>query len=100
MGDHKIIHLFDDLYAKDPAAKLIESMGNANFIATCKDESHETIIQYLVGIEPKEVKISIKLPGGKREEVTYLWYEVIPIRDPDDAKRVLRDGEYCGIQEG
>jgi hypothetical protein len=84
----KILFLCDDLYAKDPMVKLIESMGNANFIITCKDESHKTLIQYLNGIEPQRLNTSTKLPGSMREEVSYRWYEGIPIRDSDDAKLV------------
>ena len=80
------IYLGDDLYACQPIASAIRDAGG-NFILTCKPTSHQTIAEYLTGVELDEHRQSV-VRRGKRTTYVYRWLNQVPLRDGQDALNV------------
>ena len=77
------IYLGDDLYAKQEICTKILGMG-ANFIFTCKNNSHKTLCQFRNGIVP-ESHWEVKGKGNQKRKYTYSFIPALPIRDGKDA---------------
>ena len=77
------VYLGDDLYACQPIATAIHNSG-ANFILTCKPTSHQTIAEYLAGVELEEHR-QIVHRRGKRTTHIYRWLSAVPLRAGEDA---------------
>ena len=80
------IYLGDDLYACQPIVGAILDAGGS-FILTCKPSSHQTIAEYLAGIELDEHRHSVVL-RGKRTTYVYRWLNQVPLRDGQDALKI------------
>lgn len=85
--------LGDDLYTKQPICE--ELLGNGfNFILVCKEESHKTLYEWIVGIT-EEIRIE-KVTGVrkiKKETWVYRYVNDVPIRDGEGALNV----NWCEI---
>lgn len=77
------IYLGDDLFACQPIVAAIHAAGG-NFILTCKPSSHQTITEYLHGVELQEHHQTV-CKRGKRTTTIYRWLEAVPLRATDDA---------------
>ncbi|MGH9777348.1 MAG: ISNCY family transposase [Candidatus Acidiferrales bacterium] len=77
------VFLGDDLYACQPIATAIRNCG-ANFILTCKPTSHQTIAEYLAGVELEAHRQIVQRPG-KRSTHIYRWLSQVPLRAGEDA---------------
>ncbi len=78
------IVLGDDLYACQPIAAAIAKAG-ANFILTCKPSSHQTIAEYLAGVELEEHRQIVRRPGQRSTTSIYRWLSQVPLRAGEDA---------------
>jgi hypothetical protein len=83
------IYLGDDLFSRQPICEAVHAIG-ANFIFTCKPDSHQTITEYLKGATFFTHSETIPIPGGRGKCTTrnYRWVCDIPMRDSDDAIKV------------
>jgi len=77
------VYLGDDLFACQPIVAAIHRAGG-NFIFTCKPASHQTITEYLQGVELHEHRQTI-CKRGKRTTTVYRWLSALPLRATDDA---------------
>src|SRR5690349_6705589 len=77
------VYLGDDLYACQPIVCVIQESGG-NFILTCKPGSHQTITEYLTGVELQEHRQTVR-QGSKRITHVYRWLTEVPLRGTADA---------------
>jgi hypothetical protein len=77
------VYLGDDLYACQPIAQAIRDTGG-NFILTCKPGSHQTVTEYLTGVELKEHR-QVVVQRGKKTTCVYRWLTEVPLRGTADA---------------
>jgi hypothetical protein len=80
------VYLGDDLHACQPIASAIRDTGG-NFILTCKPGSHQTLAEYLTGVDLTEHRQIVR-HRGKRITYVYRWLTAVPLRASDDALRV------------
>lgn len=80
------VFLGDDLYACQPIVSAIRDAG-ASFILTCKPSSHQTIAEYLAGVELDEHRQTI-VQRAKRSTYIYRWLSQVPLRAGQDALTV------------
>src|SRR3954447_22681339 len=80
------IYLGDDLYACQPVCEAVLAQGG-HFLFTCKPSSHQTIQEYLTGIEPEEHVEQVKR-GRSHATYRYRWLCDIPLRADKDALKV------------
>lgn len=82
--------LGDDLYCKQPICTLILE-HELDFILVCKPDSHQTLYQWLEGLEARgaiETVVEKRWTGKKYEIDTYRFVNQVPLRDGDDALMV------------
>src|SRR3954469_17756611 len=72
------VYLGDDLYACQPIVQAIRESGGS-FILTCKPDSHQTVTEYLTGIELQEHR-QVVVQRGKRITYVYRWLTEVPLR--------------------
>jgi len=77
------VFLGDDLFACQPIVAAIRDAGGS-FILTCKPSSHQTIDEYLRGVELQEHRQTI-CKRGKRTTTIYRWLDAVPLRATVDA---------------
>ncbi len=77
------VYLGDDLYACQPIVRVIQESGG-NFILTCKPGSHQTITEYLTGVDLQEHRQTVR-HGSKRITHVYRWLTEVPLRGTADA---------------
>jgi hypothetical protein len=80
------IYLGDDLYACQPIVCAFQESGG-NFILTCKPGSHQTITEYLTGVDLQEHR-QVVVQRGKRITCVYRWLTEVPLRGTADAVTV------------
>ena len=80
------VYLGDDLYAGQPIVCAIQESGG-NFILTCKPGSHQTITEYLTGVDLQEHR-QVVVQRGKRITCVYRWLTEVPLRGTADAVTV------------
>jgi hypothetical protein len=80
------VYLGDDLYACQPIASAIRDTGG-NFILTCKPSSHQTLAEYLTGVDLTEHRRIVR-HRGKSTTYVYRWLTEVPLRASDDALEV------------
>lgn len=83
IAGYRPIYLGDDLFACQPIAAAIHKAGG-NFILTCKPSSHQTIAEYLKGVDLEEHRRTVTR-SGKRSTYIYRWLTGVPLRATDDA---------------
>lgn len=82
--------LGDDLYCKHPVCSLILE-HELDFILVCKPDSHQTLYQWLEGLEARgaiETVVEKRWTGKGYEIDTYRFVNQVPLRDGDDALMV------------
>jgi len=80
------IYLGDDLHACQPVCEAVKKQGG-HFLFTCKPASHQTIQEYLTGIElPGHVE-QVKW-GRERATHRYRWLCDVPLRGEAQALKV------------
>ena len=80
------VYLGDDLYACQPIVCAFQESGG-NFILTCKPGSHQTITEYLTGVDLQEHR-QVVVQRGKRITCVYRWLTEVPLRGTADAVTV------------
>src|SRR5215210_6085134 len=80
------IYLGDDLHACQPVCEAVLEQGG-HFLFTCKPASHQTIQEYLTGIEPEEHVEQVKR-GRERATDRYRWLCGVPLRSDEEALTV------------
>jgi Transposase DDE domain len=80
------VYLGDDLYARQPVCEAVCAAGG-HFLFVCKPASHQTIEEYLTGIELPEHIERVKR-GRERFTYTYRWLCDVPLRADAQAMAV------------
>jgi len=80
------VYLGDDLYARQPVCEAVRAAGG-HFLFVCKPASHQTIEEYLTGIELPEHIERVKR-GRERFTYTYRWLCDVPLRADAQAMAV------------
>src|SRR3954449_9850149 len=80
------IYLGDDLYACQPVCEAVKKQGG-HFLFTCKPASHQTIQEYLSGIDLPEHVERVKR-GKQRFTHRYRWLCDVPLRADETALTV------------
>src|SRR3954469_20882481 len=76
------VYLGDDLYACQPIVCLIQESGG-NFILTCKPDSHQTVTEYLTGVDLQEHRRTV-VQRGRKTTCVYRWLCEVPLRGTAD----------------
>ena len=80
------VYLGDDLFGCQPIAEAVAAQG-ADFIFTCKPESHKTLYDFIAGAEAHSLTVKEKLKA-KTQTVHYRWFNAVPLREGKDALMV------------
>jgi hypothetical protein len=80
------VYLGDDLYARQPVCEAVRA-ADGHFVFVCKPSSHQTIEEYLTGIELPVHTERVKR-GRERFTYTYRWLCDVPLRADDTAMSV------------
>jgi hypothetical protein len=80
------VYLGDDLYACQPVCEAVLAQGG-HFLFTCKPSSHQTLQEYLTGIDlPEHVE---RVKRGKQHFThRYRWLCDVPLRGDEEALTV------------
>jgi len=79
--------LGDDLYCNHPLCQAMLAEG-LNFILVCKPDSHQTLYEYVDGLEATQDVHTCKVERRKGKRTftdTYRWVKQVPLRDGEDA---------------
>jgi len=79
----KPVYLGDDLYSHQPMCEAVLAT-KGHFLFVCKPDSHQTIQEYLSGIELPEHVERVKQPKGRFTH-RYRWLCQVPLRGDDMA---------------
>src|SRR5215208_7123559 len=80
------VYLGDDLYACQPVCEAVLAQGG-HFLFTCKPSSHQTIQEYLTGIDLSE-HVERAKRGKQRLTHRYRWLCEVPLRADEKALTV------------
>jgi Transposase DDE domain len=80
------VYLGDDLYACQPVCEAVLAQGG-HFLFTCKPSSHQTLQEYLTGIDLTEHVERVKR-GKQRFTHRYRWLCDVPLRGDEEALTV------------
>ena len=80
------VYLGDDLYACQPVCEAVLAQGG-HFLFTCKPSSHQTLQEYLTGIDLTEHVERVKR-GKQRFTHRYRWLCEVPLRADEKALTV------------
>jgi hypothetical protein len=80
------VYLGDDLYACQPVCEAVLAQGG-HFLFTCKPSSHQTLQEYLTGIDLPEHVERVKR-GKQRFTHRYRWLCDVPLRGDEEALTV------------
>src|SRR3954468_5632968 len=80
------VYLGDDLYACQPIVQAIRDSGGS-FILTCKPGSHQTVTEYITGIDLPEHRQTV-VQRGRKTTYVYRWLTDVPSRGTADAMSV------------
>jgi hypothetical protein len=79
----KPIYLGDDLFSRQPVCEAVRAVGG-HFLFVCKPASHQTIEEYLTGVDLPTLSCTVKR-GRQRFEYRYRWLSDVPLRGDADA---------------
>ncbi len=82
----KPVYLGDDLYACQPVCEAVQAAGG-HFLFVCKPDSHQTIQEYLTGIDLPQRVERVKR-GKERFTHRYRWLCDVPLRGDEEAMSV------------
>jgi hypothetical protein len=82
----KPIYLGDDLFSRQPVCAAVRAAGG-HFLFVCKPSSHQTIEEYLTGIDLPMLTRPVKR-GRERFDYRYRWLSDVPLRGDADALTV------------
>ena len=77
------IYLGDDLFSCQPIGAAVQAAGG-NFIFVCKPQSHQTVSEYLNGVELDRHEQIVRI-RHRRQHHIYRWMNQVPLRDSKDA---------------
>src|SRR5918995_3699297 len=80
------VYLGDDLYARQPVCEAVRAVGG-HFLFVCKPASHQTIEEYLTGVDLPTLTRKVKR-GRQRFEYRYRWLSDVPLRGDAEALTV------------
>src|SRR3954453_23383809 len=80
------VYLGDELYACQPIVQAIRESGGS-FILTCKPDSHQTVTEYLTGVDLPEHRQTV-VQRGRKTTCVYRWLCEVPLRGTADAVSV------------
>jgi hypothetical protein len=82
----KPVYLGDDLFSRQPVCEAVRAM-DGHFLFVCKPSSHQTIEEYLTGVDLPTLTRKIKR-GRERFDYRYRWLTDVPLRGDADALTV------------
>jgi hypothetical protein len=74
----KPLYLGDDLFSRQPVCEAVRAVGG-HFLFVCKPASHQTIEEYLTGVDLPTLTRTVKR-GRQRFEYRYRWLSDVPRR--------------------
>ena len=74
----KPIYLGDDLFSRQPVCEAVRA-ADGHFLFVCKPSSHQTIEEYLTGVELPTLTHKVKR-GRERFDYRYRWLTDVPLR--------------------
>src|SRR3712207_4407861 len=83
------VYLGDDLFSRQPVCEAVRAV-DGHFLFGCKPASHQTIEEYLTGIDLPTLSRPVK-HGRERFDYRYRWLSDVPLRG--DALTVNRSEE-------
>jgi hypothetical protein len=82
----KPIYLGDDLFSRQPVCEAVWAV-DGHFLFVCKPASHQTIEEYLTGVDLPTLTRTVKR-GRQWFEYRYRWLSDVPLRGDADAMTV------------
>ena len=82
----KPIYLGDDLFSRQPVCEAVRAV-DGHFLFVCKPASHQTIEEYLTGIDLPTLTRKVKR-GRERFDYRYRWLSDVPLRGDAEALTV------------
>src|SRR3954463_1328168 len=82
----KPLYLGDDLFSRQPICEAVRA-ADGHFLLVCKPSSHQTIEEYLTGIDLPTLSRTVKR-GRERVDYRYRWLSDVPLRGDADAMTV------------
>ena len=80
----KPVYLGDDLFSRQPVCEAVRA---GHFLFVCKPSSHQTIEEYLTGIDLPTLSRTVKR-GRERFDYRYRWLSDVPLRGDAEAMTV------------
>jgi hypothetical protein len=80
------IYLGDDLFSRQPICQAVRA-ADGHFLFVCKPSSHQTVEEYLTGVELPTLTRTVKR-GRERFDYRYRWLSDVPLRGDADALTV------------
>jgi hypothetical protein len=81
INPEEIVLLGDDIYSHQPLIELILAYKGASYIFTCKENSHKTVYEHLIGIKLPSLTRVRNIKGNTRIEEIYSWIKNIPLNN-------------------
>jgi hypothetical protein len=78
------VYLDDALFSSQPMCAEVLAQGG-DFLFVCKEDSHKTLYEFLLGAEPERHTVSERRMGGRTRSYRYSWVENVPLRDGKDG---------------
>jgi hypothetical protein len=82
----KPVYLGDDLFSRQPICAAVRAV-DGHFLFVCKPSSHQTVEEYVTGVELPTLTCTVKR-GRERFEHRYRWLNDVPLRGEADAMTV------------
>jgi hypothetical protein len=79
-------YLGDDLFSRQPVCEAVRAV-DGHFLFVCKPASHQTIEEYLTGIDLPTLSRTVKC-GRERVDYRYRWLSDVPLRGDAEAMTV------------
>jgi hypothetical protein len=79
VGNSGAVFLGDDLYSRNPIISLILENQNNDYILTCKDDSHKSLMSFISGLSLSRFHKTNRRQGGVIEEYEYNWINGVPV---------------------
>jgi hypothetical protein len=82
----KPVYLGDDLFSRQPICEAVRAV-DGHFLFVCKPSSHQTVEEYLTGVDLPTLSRKVKR-GRERFEYRYRWLSDVPLRGDAEALTV------------
>jgi hypothetical protein len=81
INPEEIVLLGDDIYSHQPLIELILANKGASYIFTCKENSHKTLYEYLIGLKLPSLTCERYTKGNIKIVEIYSWAKNLPLNN-------------------